>query len=236
MNGVVLFDGPSQLDGTPIVAIATFLSRNRKTGNMVQTWILPQVSDPVSAVKIGDDHSVCGDCPLRSAKACYVNVGQAPLQVYWAWQRGRYPQYDHGQHGQLFRDRSVRLGSYGDPVAVPYSIWQRLLRMAGNWTGYTHQWRKGRFWRYRRFLMASCETREDCELAWRSGWRTFRVMPSHDDVRDGEILCPAASGRTTCSRCRLCAGQNGRPHIAIVAHGPAHIVNNFRTRYASPSK
>ncbi len=41
--GLVLFDGPSQLDGQPIVAIATGVSRpltNAKTVDMIQTWIL----------------------------------------------------------------------------------------------------------------------------------------------------------------------------------------------------
>ena len=33
----------------------------------------------------------------------------------------------------------VRIGSYGDPAAVPTRVWAELVRYAKNWTGYTHQ-------------------------------------------------------------------------------------------------
>ena len=45
-RGLVLYEGPSEIDGKPIVCIATLDSRNRKTGNMVQTWILRQDVSP----------------------------------------------------------------------------------------------------------------------------------------------------------------------------------------------
>lgn len=32
----------------------------------------------------------------------------------------------------------VRIGSYGDPAAVPTRVWAELVRYAKNWTGYTH--------------------------------------------------------------------------------------------------
>jgi len=36
-RGVVLWEGNSPLDGSPIICIATFKNSNRKTGNMIQT-------------------------------------------------------------------------------------------------------------------------------------------------------------------------------------------------------
>ena len=39
VKGYVLHEGPSPFDGQPIVSIATLHSSNRKTGDMVQTWI-----------------------------------------------------------------------------------------------------------------------------------------------------------------------------------------------------
>ena len=51
-NGVVLYDGPSLIDGAPIVAIATGLiwpSLNRKTGDMVHVWIMRADLPPVEA-------------------------------------------------------------------------------------------------------------------------------------------------------------------------------------------
>ena len=43
-KGYVLHEGPSPFDGQPIVSIATLHSSNRKTGDMVQTWILPRIA------------------------------------------------------------------------------------------------------------------------------------------------------------------------------------------------
>ena len=39
-KGYILYEGPSALDGAPIVVIATMETSNAKTGAMVQTWIL----------------------------------------------------------------------------------------------------------------------------------------------------------------------------------------------------
>lgn len=42
--GKIIWEGKSRFDGKPIVCIATENSKNRKTGDMVQTWILSQIS------------------------------------------------------------------------------------------------------------------------------------------------------------------------------------------------
>ena len=66
--------GPSPYDGTPIVLILTGLSPlaseqsgNRKTGAMVQSYILRQDMSPIVAVMSAADRAVCGDCSLRPA-------------------------------------------------------------------------------------------------------------------------------------------------------------------------
>jgi hypothetical protein len=43
LRGVILYDGPSMLDGEPIVVIATLETSNRKTGQMVQTVSMGQL-------------------------------------------------------------------------------------------------------------------------------------------------------------------------------------------------
>jgi hypothetical protein len=51
-NGIVIYRGPSILDGSPIVVIATGLgsgSSNRKTGALVQTWILRDDVSPIES-------------------------------------------------------------------------------------------------------------------------------------------------------------------------------------------
>jgi hypothetical protein len=73
---------------TPIPIPTSWLSprlnpENRKTGNMIQVWILCANESPVAAVKSGSDGIVCGDCKHRgngfSDRTCYVNVGQGAL-------------------------------------------------------------------------------------------------------------------------------------------------------------
>ena len=85
-NGVVLYEGPSQIDGAPIVMIAVGLlqgSTNTKTGAMVQTYILRQDMPPIEAVKTGADESICGGCTHRGdgtgkKRSCYVTLIHGP--------------------------------------------------------------------------------------------------------------------------------------------------------------
>ena len=62
---MIIYQGPSLIDGKPIIAIATLNSRNGKTGEMIQTWIMRSDIEPHKAIKTGEDSSVCGDCPHR---------------------------------------------------------------------------------------------------------------------------------------------------------------------------
>lgn len=55
ITGMIIYRGPSLLDGAPIVAIATGLDgkhRNSKTGNMVQTWIMRDDIAPISRLRL----------------------------------------------------------------------------------------------------------------------------------------------------------------------------------------
>ena len=73
--GVILYEGPSMIDGAPIVVIANRIdtdSNNAKTGAMVQTFIMRQDIAPHEATKTGDDASICGDCTHRPAMADHV--------------------------------------------------------------------------------------------------------------------------------------------------------------------
>ena len=251
--GVILYDGPSMLDGEPIIVIATGFRRgsaNPKTGDMLQTWILRRDVKPFAAIHTGADASICGACPLRGIierangqhatvnrrRGCYVNVHQAPTAVYQAFLRGRYEPFDRGQHLPLFRGWMLRMGSYGDPCAVPYSVWSTVAKVATGRTGYTHQWREGRFWRFRRLLMASVENAADAELARSRGWRTFRTTLPGDGPARREFTCPAsaeAGHRLTCDQCGACNGADRNPNrvnVVIQAHGsPATISSYLRT-------
>jgi hypothetical protein len=239
-QGVILYRGPSLLDGKPIVVVATALvrrSKNPKTGNLVQTYILADNGEtPVEAWMNGGDASICGNCPHRQASlgTCYVNVTQGPQTVYRAYKAGTYPCFNAKRHLRLFRGRIIRLGTYGDPAAVPLEVWETILGVASSWTGYTHQWRTCSR-RYRKYLMASVETPGQRQQALEMGYRTFRVRLADQPLEPGEFECPAseeAGKRLTCEECRACSGAKSGGHNAtpaVIFHGP-HIAGNWRLK------
>lgn len=230
-TSAVIFEGPSRLDGAPIVVVVTGLgagSTNRKTGAMLQTYILRADVDPVAAVRSGADASVCGDCPLRATVAgtaqgrgCYVNIGQGPLAVWRAYRAGRYPR--RSPFG-LGAGRAVRVGTYGDPAAAPASLWHVLTLGARRVTGYTHQWRRPEAAGLRALCMASVETAAQADAAHAAGWRTFRIVAGVAPAL-GEIECLSDARGIACESCGLCngAGFDGErarvKSIVIMAHG-----------------
>lgn len=225
-RGYVLWQGRSRIDGKPIVAIATMRTSNRKTGRMVQVWILRRDINPVLAVETGDDASVCGRCRFRkhNAGGCYVNVGQAPNAVFKAFKAGRYPFLSSAHYSQVFSGRKVRLGAYGDPMAVPANVWRGILRYASGHTSYTHQWSymPGAA-EYKAFTVASCDSADMYHQARLGGWSTFRVRRDGDALLAGEKPCPAESGKVQCIDCpsqRNCSGSSTRQvFTAITVHG-----------------
>jgi hypothetical protein len=233
-SGVVLYNGPSRIDGAPIVAIAcriTAASTNGKTGAMVQTFIMRRDIAPHEALKTGDDSSVCGDCLLRpinkGSTRCYVRVYQAPLSVWDAYQRGRYAvpgvHFDAKLLPALFAGLSFRIGSYGDPAAIPASVWKTVTRRVKNRTGYTHQWRKRIGAGLKDLCMASADNESDVATATAKGWRTFRVRKHDAPTLANESVCPASKEggqRTQCDTCGLCQGATiAAKNIVIADHG-----------------
>ena len=235
-NGIVIYDGPSRIDGQRIVAIVVGLARpssNAKTGNMLQTYILRADVSPVEANRTGADLSICGVCPLKGdngkGRACYVNLGQGPRSVWSAFSRGVYPSIPtmakgKGEYwmalGAIGKGRTVRLGTYGDPAAVPTWIWKHLLIDAAGHTGYTHQWKATRLRDILEFCQASVDSCRDVEILDRvaPGAGYFRVLPVVGDAAplDGEIVCPSLQG-VHCQDCQLCDATGMR--VVIPAHG-----------------
>ena len=226
MKNGVFYRGPSLIDGAPIVGVAVYTSRNKKTGRVLQTYILREDINPPEASKTGADVSICGTCPLRgtptddparkqaAGRRCYVNLGQGPLSVFRALQAGRYADVDPAAIGA---GRMVRVGTYGDPAAIPGDVWDALLSQATTWTAYTHQkpWRPD-------IAMQSADTLDEAQAHWRAGRRTFRVLTGLADIDPvNEALCPAskeAGRRVQCAACKLCKGSARGKSIAIVEH------------------
>ena len=231
MAGFILYEGPSLYDGKPIVVIATMDSKNAKTGSMIQSWVMLQDLNPIEASRTGKDSSICGNCPhmgkpsdretgWAKERSCYVNLLHGPLGIWKAYKKGRYPKATPYQLMNLARDRTVRVGSYGDPSAAPLDVWLDLVRHAKGWTAYTHASQNP----MPDLLMTSADSLGQAQSAWAKGERTFRVVSAVSDVVKGnEVLCPAskeAGQRATCETCRLCNGAASKAKsIAIVAHG-----------------
>lgn len=244
-NGAILWEGFSEIDGAPIMLIATGLkadSSNAKTGALVQTWILRRDMTPQEAVDSGADSAICGDCPHRGivvngkneSRSCYVTIFQAPRNIYKTALAGKYPRL-HNQGAELLAGRSVRLGAYGDPAAVPFLVWDYLLQNAARGTGYTHQW-KACDPRFARYCMASADSALEGELARAKGYRTFRVGTKAESIVKGaEFLCPAskeAGAKTNCAACLACGGLTSpnKASVFIPAHGAAGKVKAFEGR------
>ena len=141
----------SAITGDPVIVAFTGIGRpseNRKTGPMIQMWMLTASHEPHIASKLGLDDAICGECPLRHhlGGGCYVRLHDAPLTVYRTALRGAYPtlELDNPEHIDALRSRPLRIGAYGDPAAIPYQPWMELMQSIAPtaWTGYTHQWRK----------------------------------------------------------------------------------------------
>lgn len=258
---IVVYLGPSVLDGAPIVAIATVGSTNIKTGPMVQTWIMRADVNPLQASADKLDSSVCGDCPRRHSLGgdCYVTLVQAPRAVWANWDK-------HGRPGENWADErnvlalqqgaqahGLRLGSYGDPASVPWTVWADLMDALQPriHTGYTHQWHglshpvspdeaswlQGRWCRDN--LMASCDSIEETIEARGLGWRTFTATRPHEvPVFAGHsrtILCLAdreGDKARTCEQCGICNGAQGRPQrtsVYLVEHGGRSTAKHKRS-------
>lgn len=222
MSTYVLYDGPSMLDGQPIYSAVSGLDKpsgNRKTGAMGQTWIIRSDLHPINANRENKDVSVCGSCIHRGVdgkqRSCYVNLlMHGPHAIY----QGR------AEHKPLpkgaFRNRAVRLGAYGDPVAVSFEIYTPIVKQAALVLGYTHQWRNCNP-EFKRILMASVDSEEEYHQAKEQGWRTFRVKSPDQAILTTEIECPYAAGKLiNCYTCGKCNGTTGRGRdIVIDVHG-----------------
>lgn len=225
--GFIIYRGASLLDGAPIVVVALTNSSNVKTGNMVQTYILVDNGrSPVDNARDLLDASICGDCKHRRGLggACYVNLGQGARAVAAAIVAGNYPA-DILAAQSAATGRMVRLGTYGDPAAVPANIWRTLLANAAGNTGYTHQWQTGKAGAdIMALCMASADNAAERDAAKALGYRTFRVRAENEAMAAGEFICPAseeAGRKKLCGECGACDGglNTRRADPVIIVHG-----------------
>jgi len=230
MLGVMFYQGKSLFDGKPIIGIASFRSKNTKTGNMVQSLIMREDVNPFTAWCNGQDVSVCGNCKHRLWRTCYVNKAFAPYQTFLAYKRNRYPLLNNTNIKQ-FNGRTLRIGSYGDPTAIPLECWLPIIKSCKSFSGYTHQFATCDQ-RWKKYLMASVDTISEYNRAKALGWRTFRIRTPITNRLPDEFICPASSEggkKTTCNKCCSCNGlaKEIKKDVCIIAHGRKGIAKRL---------
>jgi len=242
--GYVIWRGYSPEDGAPIVAIMTISTSNRKTGDMLQVWILREDVNPVAAVQTGDDESICGQCPHRKqpdyTRSCYVNVGQAPLAVWKAYKAAKYKLLWTNEELELaVKNRKIRWGAYGDPAMLPPLLVYWLNGHALGWTGYTHQWQKDYAQPYKSVFMASVDDIWTDREAQALGWQRFLVLPKDASLNDAFMLSGISSNSKlspcsnainpaiSCLNCSLCDGNHGSIYINAHGTGAKHVSLNL---------
>jgi len=228
----LLYDGTSLIDGKPILVLATGFNRpsaNKKTGPMIQTFILRKDISPVDACKLGEDVSVCGDCKMRNG-SCYVLVFQAPQNVWRSYNNNTPKLFEDLK--ALGKNRIIRIGSYGDPAAVPVKIWQQFVSKSRAYTGYTHQW-KNCTPELNNICMASVDNVAEMKQANNLGWKTFRIkIEANSELEHSEIICKAERDElATCMTCTLCDGN--KVNVAVTLHGSKVKINKFKSMQTS---
>jgi hypothetical protein len=218
----IVWKGPSAFTGRDVEVLVQCLrtpSTNEKTGAMVQVSVVQAGENPSLLRGTPREQDVCGDCPgqKRLVGWCYED-----------WQPWLIGQRRHlaepvrlATAAELLRGRAVRVGAYGDPAAVPFEVWSRLLAHSRAWTGYTHAWRTCDP-RFRTLLMASADSHPDAIAAELAGWRYFRIRRRGAFALRSEVVCANETRGVTCEKCRLCSGaaRSGARSIVITVHGP----------------
>lgn len=238
----VAYRGPSLLDeGTIRVAVHSLQegSKNRKLGRMAQVMIAPDDAAPHVAARRGTDRAVCGDCVHRPVNGgtCYTVL---PLYFPEIWKRTSALNADLDAACRAIRDCGfpLRIGSWGDPAAVPYEMLARLVNAARGdsesprHTAYTNSWRTGDG-RLADMAMASVLSSEERDEAKSLGYRTFRIRTPDMPVLPGEMICPATLKRETpltCSVCLACSGAESlvKKDIVVVGHGSPNKIARLR--------
>ena len=146
-RGVVIFRGPSLIDGSPVVVVATGLrgsSRNSKTSGarpLAQTYIIPvAMLDGITGstakgarradyrawaanLKGGCDAGACGACGKRPALAAGVDAGQLPTDPCYV------------RNGPPEVARAVVRGAYPDATPAQAAAWIAASVAAGRIAG-----------------------------------------------------------------------------------------------------
>ena len=205
-------------------------------GKIVQTYTYGReqfefVKKGNGVVQMADfDSANCLDCPFSKSNGyrlgkCYTHkfpqmrgfkaMLGAIVRQYGNWDSiPEIPDLPPTKLVEVSTNNYIRFGSYGEPIFIPVNWMQELTKVCASWTGYTHQWHKQPA--YKPYFMASVHSVFEEKLANDMGWRVFTIQK--EITNDKNVLCP--SDRTTCQKCSLCSGVEGKgkKNIKILYH------------------
>ena len=154
-----------------------------------------------------------------------MTLHQAPSSIYRSYKKGNYTDFTNPR---VFDGLDVRLGSYGDPAAVPFDVWEQVLKYSRSNTGYTHQHKHKNFdERIADVCMVSVDTEKQAIQAHRKGYKTFRVKSEGMPNLKGEGTCANEVAGLSCKECGLCDGKIA--NISITVHGA--LTKRFDTKF-----
>lgn len=200
---------------------------NRKTGDMVQNFILPiswfETNESISKLS---DKEICGDCIHSQSKnkSCYVRKGFSNVGLISKVKSIRKMGIDKIPYLNddvldllkvVLKNNPIRFGAYGEAVLMGENLIKEITKVASYWTGYTHQFHKN-LWS-KDYFMASVETEFANKVATDLGFRTFFV--SNELIYNNMVNCPASkeqNKKSTCENCKLCMGTQSKGKSVII--------------------
>jgi hypothetical protein len=166
----------------------------------------------------------CLDCPFNEFGKCYTHK----FNQYVGFKsmiksiRNEFPTWDDVPTYDEFigavivsmsAGKFIRFGTYGEPSLHPHELIESMVSASQNWTGYTHQWTKKK--ELSKFFMASVHTSAEEQNASNEGWRSYVAT---ETKLDEYVNCPAskeAGYKSSCSKCGLCSGTEGKGNKSI---------------------
>lgn len=210
-------------------------SKNSKTGDGVQIFILPMSWIIEGKTAMQDDSASCMSCihAKSNNSSCYVRKGFAEYGLM-SKVNSLHKMHNNGDieyksvadlpsmEGSKMKGKFVRFGAYGEPVLLGPEVTKAISELAANFTGYTHQWHMPQYEWAKEYFMASVETDPLMKRANDKGFRTFRVRTKQEVINGNEVVCPAskeAGRKVTCDKCGLCKGASSKAkNIVIIKH------------------
>lgn len=208
-----------------------------ETSLIMQTYHFSM--DQILEKNIKNDSGTCFDCPFSfnqnkgNSGGCYTHSGMIFLGLCAKVKSlnklllaGKIPSFSNDIINDIRKKASrlnidlLRLGTYGEAVAMPLNFISQLIPLAKKHTAYTHRWHLEEYQKYSAYFMASTDNSILSRIAKDKGWRVFEVGENSDSIQCLSDPKLPKEQRVNCARCGLCSGNKLQAKsIYIFNHG-----------------